>query len=97
MVLQQLFVRFAAQAAQHLVVLFRGVAADVLVVHEVRGCHDVDGDIGGIGNRELLIVERHLTVGLHLHTALGSQSAFNAFLLHILHRGADLVQIGFLS
>ena len=95
--LQQFLVRFSAYAAQHLVVFLSGVAAQVLIVHEVRGCHNEEGDFCGVVNLEFIAIDLHFAVGFDLHATIGSQTTTNAFLLHILHCGIDLVQIRLLS
>ena len=45
--LQQLLVSLPVQRGQCLLVLFLSVATDVLIVHEVRGCGDIECRCGG--------------------------------------------------
>ena len=68
-----------------------------MVVHVVGGCHDVKSDFGGIVDLKFVVVDLYLTVSLHIHTAFCGQVAFDAFMLHVLYRGGELVEIGFLS
>ena len=45
--LQQLLVSLPVQRGQRLLVLFLSVAADVLIVHEIRGSCDIERCCGG--------------------------------------------------
>ena len=68
-----------------------------MIIHVVGGSHDVKDDFGGVVDLKFVVVNLHFTVGLHLHTAFSRQVAFDAFMLHVLYRGGELVEIGFLS
>ena len=71
MIVEQLGIALADDARHRLDILSRGIAAHVVVVHEVGGSGDIDGGRRGIAHTHVLSVVHNLTVGRDADAALG--------------------------
>ena len=73
------------------VVLLFGIAADVVVVYEVGGSHDIERSGGGFLHPHLLVLVNQLSVGQHLHTQLSLKLSLNSLLRHIIYIRSQLM------
>ena len=90
MALQQLVIGHPFQSCHRLVVFLRRIAADVVVVQVVGGCHDIERCRRGV----LHAAPALHSVALYPDAAFGCQSTFHTLLLHVLHRYSQPVVSG---
>ena len=91
MVGEQLLVGLCLDSCQCLVVLLHRTAADILVVHEVGGGSYIKCSGGGVGHVYLVDAALYLAVGLYQDAALSCQARLDAFLLHTVDNGSQLI------
>ena len=89
--LQQFVVRLLRDTGQRRVVFLHRTATHVVIVHEVRSGCDVEGGSGGVVNAERFHVSTQLAIGLEHDAALGFHAGFDAFLLHTVDDGGQLI------
>ena len=89
--LQQFVVRLLRDTGQRRVVFLHRIATQVVIVHEVRSGCDVERGSGGVVNAERFRVSAQLAIGLEHDAALGFHAGFDAFLLHTVDDGGQLI------
>ena len=89
MAAEERFVRQAFEGLERPDVLLLGVAADVVIVDEVRRCHDEERSRRGACHVESLLSPSHVPVRLQHHAAVGLQPCLDALLSHAFHGGRE--------
>ena len=89
MSLEERLVRQAFEGIQRLLVLLLGIAADVVIVDEVRGCHNVERCRRSLADVEPIAAPRCLAVRLEHHFAISLQACLDAFLVNTIDGGGE--------
>ena len=77
---------------QTVFVLLCGIAADIVIVHEIGGGRNIDGSHGSILDDNRAVGKRDtgiLTLHSHTGVTLSSQTSLNALLFNALNRGDE--------